>query len=147
MNQPFQTELNPGEFHPLAPAAFAFVKRQGAARLMQLAEALASTALSGNKTAAICWGTLDRILTGQGVSDRYVFGLAWLIMTQEGADERPLEACSRELATALRDALSIYQSDGEHVVTGERIEAWQAALAAYDGAKAKADANKAEGDK
>lgn len=84
MLEPYQNELRPGEFHPMAPSAFQFIKSQGATRLLALSEALASTALSnaeGSRLAAICHGTLDRILTGQRVSDRYVLGLAWLLIT------------------------------------------------------------------
>lgn len=137
MTPPLNTELNSGEFHPLAPAAFDYVKRQGVPKLLQMQEALASVALSGNRTAEICYGTLNRILTGQGVSDRYVFGLAWLMLSDEQniSAVRPLENSAHELAVALRDALSTYRKDDKTViVTAERQEAWAKALADYEAA-------------
>jgi len=44
-------------------------------------EALASTALSGNRLAEICMGTIDRLAKGEPVSDRYLLGLAWTILS------------------------------------------------------------------
>lgn len=133
MNHPLNTELRLGEFHPMAPGAFQFIKAQGPVKLMMAAEALASSALSGNRTAEICWGTLDRILTGQPVSDRYALGLAWFMQSAEQDPIRPLETVSHELAKALRDALSTFRDDDKTtIITGERKEAWSAALANYD---------------
>jgi hypothetical protein len=43
-------------------------------------EAIASAALSGNRQAIVCMGTIDRLVTGQPVSDRYLLGLAWTIL-------------------------------------------------------------------
>lgn len=135
------TELNPGEFHPMAPEAFQYVKGQGVAKLLGLAESLASTALSGNRTAEVCWGTLDRILRGQPVSDRYLLGLAWLIRSGEDGLEPAFEAQARELAKALRDAVSTFREDGaETRVTFERQEAWRAVLAEYDALMARPEA-------
>lgn len=83
------TELALGEPHPMARDAFAFIRKQGAENLLMLAESLASCALSGNRTAEICSGTLDRILTGKPVSDRYVLGLAWFMMQAEAETKTP----------------------------------------------------------
>ena len=42
--------------------------------------------------------------------------------------EQELEARLLRVETALRDALSVYGDKPELTITGERIEAWQAAL-------------------
>lgn len=46
---------------------------------MLLQESLASTALSGNRSAEIMSETLRRLLNGEPVSDRYLLGLAWFL--------------------------------------------------------------------
>jgi len=50
-------------------------------------EALASTALSGNRLAETCMGTIDRLAKGEPVSDRYLLGLAWTILKLANHDE------------------------------------------------------------
>ena len=45
-----------------------------------LKEAMASCALSGNRTAEICLGTLNRLLNNEPVSDRYLMGLALFLL-------------------------------------------------------------------
>jgi hypothetical protein len=58
-------------------------------------EALASTALSGNRLAEISLGTIDRLAKGQPVSDRYLLGLAWTIMKVANHDEMELTESMR----------------------------------------------------
>lgn len=78
--------LKIGEYHPAANSAMAYIKKYladdplGAFRLK---EAFASTAISGNRLSEICLETLDRIITGQPVSDRYLLGLAWVLKEME----------------------------------------------------------------
>lgn len=68
--------LNRGEYHPCATDAMSYIKYH---MTYPLIESLASTALSGNRTAEICYATLERIQKGEPVSDRYVLGLAWFL--------------------------------------------------------------------
>lgn len=75
-------ELQIGEYHPCADDAFAYVKLYITLNPM-FAESVASCAIGDNRTAQICHGTIDRIITGKPVSDRYVLGLAWFIKSIE----------------------------------------------------------------
>ena len=79
-------ELKQGEFHPAASFAMRYIKSLPVEELMSWNEAFASSAIEGNRTAEICGETLNRILTGQPVSDRYLLGLAW-VMRCESEDE------------------------------------------------------------
>jgi hypothetical protein len=54
-----------------------YIKSLGPAQLAMWRESFASSALEGNRLAEICGETLERIMTGQPVSDRYLLGLAW----------------------------------------------------------------------
>lgn len=71
--------LNEGEKHPAAASAFQWIMSLGVEKLFGLKEAFASCAIENNRMAEICLGTLNRILNGDKVSDRYVLGLAWAI--------------------------------------------------------------------
>lgn len=72
-------ELKAGEPHPAALAAMKFLQAIPLPELMQWNEAFASLAIEGNRLAEICSTTLDRLLSGKPVSDRYLLGLAWTI--------------------------------------------------------------------
>lgn len=74
-------ELSPGEPHPSAKEAMRWLQTLPIHELMLWQEAFASTAIesSGNRLADICLGTIDRLLTGKPVSDRYLLGLAWVM--------------------------------------------------------------------
>ncbi len=72
--------LEPGEPHPAAHSAFKYVKTQITPIMI---ESIASAALSGSRSAEICHGTLERIRNGDPVSDRYVLGLAWMLLEIE----------------------------------------------------------------
>ncbi len=82
-----ENSLKEGEPHPVAYGAKQWISdylvgklpNHSAINVEMLVESLASTALSGNKTAEICLSTLQRLLNGEPVSDRYVLGLAWLL--------------------------------------------------------------------
>lgn len=70
------------EYHPAADHAMAWFgkwKYEDFVRYNRVREAIASTALSGNRVAEICNSTLDRLESGQPVSDRYLLGLCWFI--------------------------------------------------------------------
>lgn len=69
--------LNPGEYHPAANSAAAWIRSRSVADLMMWQEAFASCAIEGNRLADICGETLRRFLAGEAVSDRYITGLAW----------------------------------------------------------------------
>lgn len=77
-----ETELLPTEHHMAADHAMTWFKLwQGTnpVEYSRLREAVASTALSGNRLSNILHGTLERLATGQPVSDRYLLGLCWYI--------------------------------------------------------------------
>lgn len=80
-------ELKEGEPHPMAQDAMTYVKtwihKNGLKGTMTLREAFASCAIEGNRLGDVCGETFDRIMTGQGVSDRYLLGLAWFIRNME----------------------------------------------------------------
>jgi hypothetical protein len=46
-------------------------------------ESYSSCAIEGNRLAEICAETLDRLIHGQPVSDRYILGLAWNLRDME----------------------------------------------------------------
>lgn len=68
----------------MAPNALRFVKEHLAAIHV---EALASSALEGNRTAEICLSTYKRIQENKSISDRYVLGLAWFVKELVDAEE------------------------------------------------------------
>lgn len=83
MEETFGT-LKEGEPHPSAHIAYKFFQEYCAQNnVFVLLEALASTALSGNRTAEICCETMQRILDKKPVSDRYLMGLAWYFYALE----------------------------------------------------------------
>ena len=75
--------LNDGEPHPAAHDAMAYVKSHSVEQLMNWREAFASCSIEGNRAGEICGETLDRIMNGEPVSDRYLLGLAWTIRKSE----------------------------------------------------------------
>ena len=68
-----------GEPHPSAAAALDYIRAIPYTDLVQYEDALASTALSGNRLAEVCCGTLRRLQNHEPVSDRYLLGLAWAL--------------------------------------------------------------------
>ena len=77
-----EATLKEGEYHPSADSAMAWLKWfmiDDPQRWMIIKEAIASTALSGNRLAELCHSTINRLSEGQPVSDRYLLGLAWFI--------------------------------------------------------------------
>jgi hypothetical protein len=76
---PARGTLKIGEFHPAASSAMSFIKSLGLGELAMWQESFSSCAIENNRLAEICSETLDRVMTGKPVSDRYLLGLAWTI--------------------------------------------------------------------
>lgn len=75
--------IKEGEYRPAADSAMAFIKSLEPERTLQWQETFASLSLAGNRLAEICSETLQRLLRGEPVSDRYLLGLAWTIRSME----------------------------------------------------------------
>lgn len=76
------TTLGDKEPHPSARIAYVWFHEsivKDPMKYIQLKEAISSTALSGNRLAQICFGTMQRLEDGQPVSDRYLLGLCWFM--------------------------------------------------------------------
>jgi hypothetical protein len=85
--------LGPTEYHPAADSAMAWLKGyivQHPHEYLMHKEALASSALAGNRLAEICLSTMNRLAKSEPVSDRYLLGLAWTIMKLHNNDEMDL---------------------------------------------------------
>lgn len=68
--------------HPAADSALAWLQRfmiTDIEKWLLIKEAIYSTALSGNKMANYCVGTIERLEAAAPVSDRYLLGLAWVV--------------------------------------------------------------------
>lgn len=89
---PGTSTISPTEHHPAADQAMKWYsqwKRADVQRYFMTKEAMASTALSGNRTAEICFGTMERLENSEPVSDRYLLGLTWTLLEME-MDRPPL---------------------------------------------------------
>lgn len=75
--------LKEGEVHPSAQSALDYIKGLGPQKLCMYLEAFASCSIEGNRLGEICSETLNRIMTGKGISDRYALGLAWTLRNME----------------------------------------------------------------
>ncbi len=75
--------LNPGEPHPCARDALKWIQSIPIHQLALWNEAFASSAIDGNRLAEVCSETLDRLLSGKPVSDRYLLGLAWAMIRDD----------------------------------------------------------------
>ncbi len=75
--------LEVGEPHPAAESAKYYLSALGAKKLFQYLEAFSSCAIEGNRLGEICSETLNRLMQGEPVSDRYLLGLAWAIKSME----------------------------------------------------------------
>lgn len=76
-------DLLPGEPHPSARDALAWIKTIPIRHLLLWQDAFASSAISGSRLGEVCSETLDRLLHGKPVSDRYLLGLVWAIRKDE----------------------------------------------------------------
>jgi len=75
------TLLAENEYHPSADSAMRWYRdfMLDYKNYIMVREAIASTALSGNRLAELCQSTLDRLDKGGPVSDRYLLGLCWFL--------------------------------------------------------------------
>lgn len=80
--------LKPKEPHPASASAINYIKSINIDRLFQYLESFSSCAIENNRLAEICYGTLNRILNNEPVSDRYLLGLAWTIKTMEDKESK-----------------------------------------------------------
>ena len=74
-----RSELEVAEFHP----AYNIAKRIIQENIQDahiLLESMSSCAIEGNRLAEVCAGTLERILRGDPVGERYVMGLALMLL-------------------------------------------------------------------
>ena len=79
--------LDTNEPHPSAYSAKEYIVSLGARRISLYLESFSSCAIEGDRMAEICAATLNRLMRGQPVSDRYVLGLAWQIKQMEDGDD------------------------------------------------------------
>jgi len=94
------TEIKANEFHPAARQAYRWLKGfmiTNTADYSRYRTALEIAAASHNRQAEICMGTINRLKAGQPVSDRYLLGLCWTI-------------------------LSLYQKDDIETIAGARLD-------------------------
>lgn len=80
-------EIREGEYHPMADSAMTWFKKIPMQKLLVAREAMASTAIEGNRVGQICGETLDRMFAGMPVSDRYLLGLCWLLRDMNENDQ------------------------------------------------------------
>ena len=76
-----------GEYHPAAAAAMAYMKTLSLITLTMYLESFSSCAIEGNRLGEICSETLNRLMKGDPISDRYLLGLAWTIKSMEENNE------------------------------------------------------------
>ena len=75
--------LREGEHHPAAYEALRYVKSLGPHRTALYMESFSSCAIEGNRMAEVCAATLERVMRGEGVGERYILGLALAIRNGE----------------------------------------------------------------
>lgn len=99
--------LTEKEYHPAADSAMVWIKwfiASDPMRWIQIKEALASTALSGNRLSEICLSTIERLAEGSPVSDRYLLGLCWFLRDNFERDSHEQNELSRSEAPAKKTA-------------------------------------------
>jgi hypothetical protein len=75
--------LKPGEPHPAAYFAKEYIAALGIEKIVIWQSTFSSNAIEGNRLAEICAETLDRLIKGLPVSDRYILGLYCTIKQTE----------------------------------------------------------------
>lgn len=83
MSDKIRGTLADTEPHPAAYAAKEWIAQLPMHELCMWQESFASCAIEGNRLAEVCSETLNRLTTGQSVSDRYLLGLAWTMRFRE----------------------------------------------------------------
>lgn len=76
-----EATLRDSEPHPAAQIAMNYIRSIGFLDWNMAIEALASSALADNRLADICMSTVNRLVAGEPVSDRYLMGLAWVLQS------------------------------------------------------------------
>lgn len=79
--------LHADEYHPAADLAMAYMRTVPRSELFLMKMTFASCALDGNRLSEVCVETLERLLDGRPVSDRYLLGLAWVAREARLMDE------------------------------------------------------------
>lgn len=77
-----QGTIKEGDYHPSADSALRWLQSFQSTDFKgycMATEAIASSALAGNRLAEICSGTLERLRKKEPISDRYLLGLAWAL--------------------------------------------------------------------
>lgn len=80
MDRKMNGTLDQSEPHPVAQGASRWVLQLPQDELAKWQESFSSCAIAGNRTAEVCGETLNRLITGKPVSDRYVLGLAFFLL-------------------------------------------------------------------
>ncbi len=75
--------LGEKEHHPAADSALEYLNGFGVDELCRWQGYFGTCAIEGNRLAEVCTETLNRLLKGEPVSDRYLLGLAWTIKKGE----------------------------------------------------------------
>jgi hypothetical protein len=78
------TEIRSDEHHPAANSAYRWLKGfmvSNPEDYVRYKMAMSMAAESGNRQAQICVGTICRLANGEPVSDRYLLGLSWTILS------------------------------------------------------------------
>jgi hypothetical protein len=82
-------ELKEHEHHPAAYEALRYVQSLGPEKLVMYMESMCSVNIESNsRKLDICIGTLDRVMKGLGVGERYILGLAWFLRDMEDKNEK-----------------------------------------------------------
>lgn len=71
--------LELGETHPAAWQAQRWIASLHPLDLIKWQDAFASCSIENNRLAEICSETLNRLIKGESVSDRYLLGLVWVM--------------------------------------------------------------------
>lgn len=71
--------LNAGEPHPASLSALYWLRSQPKEVINLCVMSFTAAAGSGNRLGEVCLETMNRIMEGKPVSDRYLLGLAWAI--------------------------------------------------------------------
>lgn len=72
--------IRKGEYHPSADTAMAYIRSIPLSELYTWLEAFSSCAIEDNRLGEICAETLNRVIKGEPISDRYLLGLAFFIL-------------------------------------------------------------------
>jgi hypothetical protein len=73
------TGLKDGEAHPATVDALRYLNALSFEERQNFLLLFSSLAIEGNRLAEVCYGTLQRLIDGEPLSDRYLLGLAWEI--------------------------------------------------------------------